>query len=140
LEVCEYRVTRYDPEIGEGGLFVDYIVTFFKLKAEASGYPSWVGTANDEDEVQYIDQFYRDEGTRLDRTSISYNAKKRGLAKLCLKSMWEKLTERSNRTQTKLISEPGELYRFIVTPGVEVQNMLFANDDVVCISWQYSAD
>ena len=54
--------------------------------------------------------------------------------------MWGKLTERSNRTQTKLISEPAELYRFLVTPGVEVQNMLFASYDVVWISWQYSAD
>jgi len=54
--------------------------------------------------------------------------------------MWGKLTERCNRTQTKLISEPSELYIFLVTPGVKVQNMLFANDDVVWISWQYSAD
>jgi len=54
--------------------------------------------------------------------------------------MWGKLTERNNRTQTKLISQPAELYRFLVTPGVEVQSMLFANDDVVWISWQYSAD
>ena len=54
--------------------------------------------------------------------------------------MWGKLTERSNRTQTKLISQPAELYKFLVTPGVEVQNVLFANDDVVWISWQYSAD
>jgi len=38
------------------------------------------------------------------------------------------------------ISQPAELYRFLVTPGVEVQNMLFANDDVVWKSWQYSAD
>jgi len=54
--------------------------------------------------------------------------------------MWGKLTERSNRTQRKLISQPAELYRFLVTPGVEVQNMLFANDDVVWITYQYSAD
>ena len=54
--------------------------------------------------------------------------------------MWGKLTERSNRTQTKLISEPGELYRFLVTPGTEVQNVLFAGDDLVWISWQHSAD
>jgi len=53
--------------------------------------------------------------------------------------MWGKLTERSNRTQAKLISEPGELYKFLVTPGIEVQNM-FAGDDVVWISWQHSAD
>ena len=54
--------------------------------------------------------------------------------------MWRKLTERSNRTQTKLISEPGELYRFLVTPSVEVQNMVFASNDVVWISCKYSAD
>jgi len=53
--------------------------------------------------------------------------------------MWGKLTERSKRTQTKLISEPGELYRFLATPGIEVQSM-FPNDDVVWISWQHSAD
>jgi len=54
--------------------------------------------------------------------------------------MWGKLTERSNRTQTLLISQPAELYRFLVTPGVEVQNVLFDSDDVVWISSQYSAD
>jgi len=87
-----------------------------------------------------MDQFNRDEGIRLDRDSIGYNAAKRGLAKQCLNSMWGKLTERSNRTKTMLISQPAELYRFLVTPGVEVQNMLFANDDVVWISLQYSTD
>jgi len=80
LEVYEYEVTRYDPDTGEGGLFVDYINTFLKLKAEASGYPSWVRTADDED--RYIDQFCQSEGIRLDRDAIRYNAAKRGLAKL----------------------------------------------------------
>ena len=54
--------------------------------------------------------------------------------------MWGKLTERSNPTQTKLISEPHELYRFLVTLGVQVQNMMFASDDVVWISWQFSSE
>jgi len=54
--------------------------------------------------------------------------------------MWGKLTQRNNRTQTKLISEPHELYRFLVTPGLEVQNMMFVSDDVVWISWQFSPE
>jgi len=54
--------------------------------------------------------------------------------------MWGKLTERSNRSQTKLISEPHELYRFLVTPGIEVLNMMFASEDVVWISWQFSSE
>jgi hypothetical protein len=32
-EVYEYDVTQYDPNTGEGGLFVEYINTFLKLKA-----------------------------------------------------------------------------------------------------------
>jgi hypothetical protein len=31
-EVYEFQVTQYNPETGEGGLFVDYINTFLKLK------------------------------------------------------------------------------------------------------------
>ena len=50
------------------------------------------------------------------------------------------MTKRSNRTQTKLISEPHELYRFLVTPGIKVQNMMFVSDDVVWISWQFSSE
>jgi hypothetical protein len=48
-EIYEYRVTRYNRETCDGGLFVEYINTFLKLKAEASGYPSWVRTPGDED-------------------------------------------------------------------------------------------
>ena len=54
--------------------------------------------------------------------------------------MWGKLTERNIRTQTKLISEPKELYRFLAMPGIEVTNFMFANHDVVWISWKYTAE
>ena len=37
FELYEYEVTRYDPQTGQGGLFVAYILTFLKLKAETSG-------------------------------------------------------------------------------------------------------
>jgi hypothetical protein len=47
-DVYQYEVTQYDPDTGEGGLFVDYINTFLKLKTEASGYPSSVRTPDDE--------------------------------------------------------------------------------------------
>jgi len=103
-EVYEYQVTQYKRETGEGGLFVDYINTFLKIKAEASGYPSWVRSP--EDKERFIDSFEQSEGVRLDRESIKFNAAKRCLAKLCLSSMWGKLTERNDRTKTKIITEP----------------------------------
>jgi hypothetical protein len=43
-------------------LFVDYLNTFMKLKAEASSYPSWVRTPNDEEtyiEIFCLDKDYR---------------------------------------------------------------------------------
>jgi len=122
-------VTRYNPETREGGLFAGYIDPFFKLKAEASGYPAWVRTPADEE--RHTESFWKSEGIRLDREAIKPSAAKRGLAKLCLNSMWGKLTERNDRTRTKIITEPHELYRFLATPGVEVTNLAFASDDVV---------
>jgi len=109
-----------------------------KLKAEASGYPGWV--RGPEDEERYVESFWQSEGIRLEKESIRFKAAKRGLAKLCLNSMWGKLTERSGRTQTRLISKPKELYGFLASPGIEVMNLVFANDDVVWISWKYGAE
>ena len=54
--------------------------------------------------------------------------------------MWGKLTERNDRTQTRLITEPKELYNFLSMPGIEVTNLAFASDDVVWISWKHSAE
>jgi Mn-dependent DtxR family transcriptional regulator len=73
---------------------------------------------------------------RLDRDAIRPNAAKRGLTKQCLNSLWGKLTERGKQTQTKLISDPNELYRFLATPGVEVETCCFLAS-VVWASWSY---
>ena len=56
-EVYEYQVTQYDLETGAVDLFVDYINTFLKLKAEARGYPGWLG--NPEEEEQCIESFWK---------------------------------------------------------------------------------
>ena len=76
----------------------------------------------------------------IDRDVIRPNAAKRDLAKLCLNPLWGKLAERQNRNQTKLISDPHELYRFLATPKVEFVNLLFPSDSVVWASWRYTAE
>ena len=93
-EVYEYQITQYSRETEEGGLFVDYVSTFLKLIFEASGYPRWVRSP--EDKERYIQCFMESEGIELDKASMKHNAAKRGLAKICLNSMWGKLTERNN--------------------------------------------
>jgi hypothetical protein len=81
-EFFEYDVTQFDPATGEGGLFVQHINTFLKLKAEASGYPTWVRTPDDED--RFVQSFHDSEGILLNKDAIRPNAAKRALAKVCL--------------------------------------------------------
>jgi len=54
--------------------------------------------------------------------------------------MWSNLRGRNDRTMTKLITEPKNLYVFLATPGVEVMNLAFATDYVFYISWKYGAE
>jgi hypothetical protein len=89
-----------------------------KLKAEARGYPNWDQTPENEDCL--INDFYADEGIHLEKDVIRPNAVKRDLAKLCFNSTWDKLTEWNNRTKSKMISDPHELYRLLATPGVKL--------------------
>ena len=134
-EFYEYKVTQYDPQNGVGGLFVDYINTFLKLKVEASGYPDHVSSEHDKD--KYIAEFVKTDGILLDKKNIEKNSAKRGLAKLCLNSFWGKLTECNNRPQSQIITDPNELYRLLSTPNIEVTNLLFASDEVVWVSWRF---
>ena len=131
MEVYEYEVTKYEPHTREVGLFAEYINTFLKLKAEASDYPAWF--RNPEDEERYVETFNAKEGVLMDKDAIRLNEVEGGLAKLCSNSLWGKLVERRNRTKTKQMSGPHELYRFLVTPGVEVVNLMFASDSVVWV-------
>jgi hypothetical protein len=70
-------------------------------------------------------------------SGFKLGAIKRDIMIMGLNSMWGKLTERNNRTKTKMISDPQELYRFLATPGIEVGNLLFASDAFIWASWQY---
>jgi len=55
-EVYDYQVTQYNPETSDGGLFVDYINKFFKLKAGAGFYPGWVRSP--EGEERNVESFW----------------------------------------------------------------------------------
>jgi len=73
-DVYKYQVTQYSRETNEGGLFVYYLNIFLTLKDEASGYPSWVRSP--EEEERYIHSFRESEVFALDKVSIKYNAAK----------------------------------------------------------------
>ena len=67
-------------------LFKEYVNTFLKIKQEASGYPK--DCVTDEQKQAYIDDYYEQEGIRLNPEKINYNPGLRYLAKLLLNSLW----------------------------------------------------
>jgi hypothetical protein len=136
--VYEYRVTKYNQQTGTGDQFVDYINTFLNLKAEARCYPNCVNVPKTNTDT--LASFTKAKVSCWIKKNIDPSPTKRGLVKLRQNSMWGKLTERKDRTCTKMITDPHELYRFLATSGIEVAALVFASDDIVCASWQYIAE
>jgi len=77
---------KYNPETRSGGLFSDYVNTFLRLKAQASGWPEGVTTEEEKD--RFLDEFFEQEGVRLVKDDVGFNAGLRQIAKLALNSFW----------------------------------------------------
>jgi hypothetical protein len=138
FEFWEYKVTYLDKDTGSGGLFAGYVDMFLKPKQESFGYPAWVQTEDDKD--KYIEEYRRAEGIVLDKASIFKNAGQRTLTKLKLNSMWGKFAQNSNKTQTTIVNSAKEFYELLTSPGIEVTNLIFSNEEVVWVSWKYAKD
>ena len=118
-------------------LFTQYVNTWLKTKQESSGWPAWVGN----DPVkrrQYIDDYERIEGIRLDYGRIEKNAGLRSLAKLMLNSFWGKFGQRSNKTQVINVTDPALLIKLIQDDSLEIQHVMPINDYLVEIFFRKS--
>ena len=98
-------------------LFKEYVDMFLKIKQEASGYPP--DCVTDEQKQRYIEEYYQNEGIRLDPNKIEYNPGLRYLAKLVLNSLWGMY----NMITLTLVSSVGRAWDCseVVIPGSPVQ-------------------
>ena len=132
FEFWEYKVTCFDKDTNSGGLFAEYVNVFLKVKKESSGYPSWV--QSEDDKEKYIEDYRSAEGIALGKTSISKNSGQRSLAKLKLNSMWGKWAQNQNKTKTTIVNSEKEFYELLTSPGTEVTNLIFPNEEVAWVS------
>ena len=133
-----YRMVRmvevwYFPK-RSSKLFRGYIDTFLKIKQEASGWPSWY--AKEQQKKQYIREYERKEGIKMDRTKIKKNSGLRSLAKLMLNSFWGKFGQRDNMPQVELVKDVERYFRLLTCQSTHVKNIQFVNDD--CIELYYT--
>ena len=109
-----------------------YIDTFFKLKTQASGLPEQFSSVDD-----YVEDIFLKEGIRLDREKIERNPAFRGVAKMCLNSLWGFFGQQENKVQTRVITDPAELHTILTCPMTEVTGLLPVNDDVLYLNSRY---
>jgi DNA polymerase type B, organellar and viral len=134
FEVYRYDVTQYDPLTGLGGLYVQYINAFLKLKVEASGWPAWCVT--DQDKLKYVDDYWQREGVTLDPTKVVKNASRRLLSKMCLNSFWGKQGESNNHMQSSFVGSYSELVDFLTRPIIEVHSCLPVSEKLMLVTWK----
>jgi hypothetical protein len=111
---------------------------FLKLKQESSGYLAWVQSEEDED--RYIEEYHQDKGIVLDKAAIAKNPGQKDLTEFNLNSMWGKCAQNSNKTQTTPVKRERQFYEFLCSPGTEVTNLIFPNNNVAWLSWRYTKE
>jgi hypothetical protein len=89
-------------------LFKGFIMELYRLKLEASGFPSDVQTG--EQKRSYAEDIEENEGVQLNLSNVNFNAGRRQMAKILLNSFWGKWGQRENLTQVEFITE--DLARF----------------------------
>lgn len=137
-EIWQYKMTQYDPINKTGGIFADYINTFFAQKTQASGYPPECVTEQDKD--WYISEFERIEGIKLDKDSIQFNPGLRIVTKLANNSLWGKFAQSPNKQQTEIVSSPSRLFELLHSKEIEVNSILPVNDQVLYVVWCFKLE
>ena len=77
------KFAKYDQARQRKRMFESFVNLFLKGKQEASGWPK--ANMTEEEKIEYIDEYERVEGIRLDPNNIQYNSGKRATNKLFLK-------------------------------------------------------
>lgn len=134
FEVWHYQKSEcYDEITKTGGIFVEYINSFLKIKQESSGYPSWIKSEEDKD--KYIQMYYDKEGVRLDKDKIKKNSGMRKVSKLMLNSHWGRFGMDSNKSRIKIINNVNEWVELISNDLYTVHSINLSNPNIIQVSY-----
>ncbi|XP_062622349.1 uncharacterized protein LOC134283849 [Saccostrea cucullata] len=132
-EVWHFKESRQD-------LFRHYIVTFLKIKQEASGFPPDCETS--EQKQDYIRQVLDKEGFMMDILSIEKNSVRRTIAKLFLNCLWGKFAQRLLLPKTRYLDEEEELQQLLQDSTLDIKGMRLlvnkedSNEDKMLVNYQ----
>ncbi|KAL3113647.1 hypothetical protein niasHT_010676 [Heterodera trifolii] len=126
-----HEVWHYDqwasPESGNG-LFNDYVNTFLRLKAEASGWPA--GCDDEAARAEHVRLFAEQEGVHLRHDNIGHNPGLRQLAKDLLNSLWGKMAERPERDEVVYTDSARAFHELLMDARQEVVSFTHINEQL----------
>jgi len=111
-------------------VFAKYVSDFMAQKIHASGFE----TDNYEEQEQFIKECREEYNILIEREKMNPNPAKRTTSKFNLNSLWGKLGQRSDLTQTTITDSPAILRRLLDDPRTEVTDIELLNDEVVMIT------
>ena len=111
----------------------DYVDLFLKIKQEASGWPDWVKTEEDQD--KYIDDFFERENVKLDKQNIKFNAGLRFIAKIFLNSSWGKLAQRKNMASKEVCFTTDDYFKILNDESKEILSEVEINSALE-VTWK----
>jgi len=111
---------------------------FLKIKAEASGYPSWCDSDSKRDD--FVKEYERREGIILDPSKINKNPGLRCLAKICLNSLWGKFGQRDDLQQCSIVNDLETQFKLFADPALKVKSIFPVSDDAEYITYQRVKD
>lgn len=138
FEIWKYQTIQFDPVSKTGGLFVEMMNKFIKLKQEASGWPAACET--DETKNQYIEKFFIQEDIKLDFSAIMNNPGLRCQAKLMLNSFWGKFGQLEHQPRTKIINKSEEFFSMLTNPCFEINTVLPVNETALVVNYQFTEE
>ena len=119
--------------------FSEYVNCFWKIKQEASGFPSNCYTNGELDDGKvdkYIDNYYHNEGIKLNKENIEYNPGLRTIAKNILNALWGKFAQNENNTKVEFLSEYDELLNLANDHNTELTSVDFVNETVTRVTYK----
>ena len=119
-----YEVWHFENKTNK--IFKKYIDTFLKGKQECSGWPDGVET--EEQKRKYVKDYLEHEGILLDADKIMDNPALRALLKALLNNLWGKLTQKANKTKTKIINDSNEWIKLISDDKFSVIRADYSNN------------
>ena len=122
-----YEVWHFPQRSKE--LFSPYIKTFMQLKQQASGWPAECDT--EEKREEYLQDYEKNQGIKLDSSKIEKNPGLRSLAKLMLNSFWGKFGQRPNQTQVTTCANPSQFFQIITDDRQTVHRIEIINESMV---------